>query len=64
MHEEEKMYSTETQCLPEIMDLISNLLLATSNFKHRRKYFIDEDSFEIFHVRDIPPGSLAFYNEA
>ncbi len=28
------------------------------------KYFIDEDSFEIFHVPGHSPGSLAFYNEA
>ncbi|MFN8364634.1 MAG: MBL fold metallo-hydrolase [Cloacibacterium normanense] len=28
------------------------------------KYFIDEDSFEIFHVRGHSPGSIAFYNEA
>ncbi len=65
MHEEEKMYSTETRCLPEIMDLTSNLLLATSNFlSEGEKYFIDEDSFEIFHVPGHSPGSIAFYNEA
>lgn len=28
------------------------------------KYFIDEDSFEIFHVPGHSPGSIAFYNEA
>ena len=28
------------------------------------KYFINEDSFEIFHVPGHSPGSIAFYNEA
>ncbi|WP_213197497.1 MBL fold metallo-hydrolase [Cloacibacterium caeni] len=32
--------------------------------KEGEKYFIDEDSFEIFHVPGHSPGSIAFYNEA